>query len=102
MSEDKRQREAFRVAQFGHGHPALTSDPGAQGPACSADPVQYPSDTTRVVLHVDVDCFYAQVSQLCCFARASERTFKGQLIKQSCEVILEPFLPATAGSRIVR
>jgi hypothetical protein len=79
--EDKRAYEAFRVRQFAGPHPALQlpSNPpgvadeaatlndsaalsGAQVGTAAADPrsVSLVPDHDRVILHFDVDCFYAQ------------------------------------------
>jgi hypothetical protein len=83
--DDKKAREAFRVQQFGSPHPALQVAAAAEASLASAEKVQ-PSATAaaavaaaagsvdaadplhinlvpdheRVIIHFDVDCFYAQ------------------------------------------
>jgi hypothetical protein len=78
--DEQRAREAFRVAQFGGAHPAWGAAAAAEAKddhaksgnshACTAytlsssiaEPTVAP-DATRVIVHVDVDCFYAQVEE---------------------------------------
>ncbi len=103
--DDKKAREAFRVQQFGGPHPALqaaaaedslagikaaeasaqTAAAAGAAPAVDAgDPlnINLVPDHERVVLHFDVDCFYAQgelatVSQLQLFMACRERAGDG-------------------------
>lgn len=79
MESQKKQREAFRVAQHAGPHPALSAAAGAaaskaQGVTASGSQAaafaagsdaQLVPDTQRVILHFDVDSFYAQAR---CFA----------------------------------
>jgi hypothetical protein len=78
--DDKKAREAFRVQQFGSPHPALlvatapeaslaaaeamqpSAAAAAAGSADAGDPlnINLVPDHERVIIHLDVDCFYAQ------------------------------------------
>lgn len=64
----KQQLEAFRARQYAGPHPALAVAaqqaplPPAHG-AAGEEPLP-PPDTGRVVLHFDIDCFYAQVEEV--------------------------------------
>ncbi len=58
MADEKAQRERFRALQHGQPHPALQQHPGEHG---EEDWLDCEPDTGRVILHFDVDCFYAQV-----------------------------------------
>lgn len=60
--EHKKAVEAFRVRQFAGPHPALSAGASASAQPAGADPlgVQLVPDHERVIIHFDVDCFYAQ------------------------------------------
>jgi DNA polymerase iota len=62
---DKRAREAWRVQQFSTPHPAAVVHSAAAAGARTTSPQASPAapDHERVVLHIDVDCFYAQVEE---------------------------------------
>ena len=58
---NQQELQAFRVRQFAGLHPGLlAAGAAAGGPQDQA----FPADTERVVLHFDVDCFYAQTEEL--------------------------------------
>lgn len=66
MAADKRAREAYRVQQFGAPHPATVVQQHHQhqlrlGASVAAADAAPPPDHTRVLVHLDADCFYAQV-----------------------------------------
>lgn len=94
MADAKRQLEAFRARQYAGPHPAVAAQQRQQasgamaaasaqhpqaasaaaaggaraaGPAApAAGPAAEPTepDTGRCVLHLDIDCFYAQVEEV--------------------------------------
>jgi hypothetical protein len=60
--EQKKALEAFRVRQFAGPHPALAADATGEQLGAPVDPLgmQLVPDHERVIIHFDVDCFYAQ------------------------------------------
>lgn len=65
MASEKRELEAFRRAQFAGPHATLASRPHSS-PAAVPDAAteDITPDTDRVILHFDVDSFYAQVEEI--------------------------------------
>ena len=55
---EKQAREHFRVAQYSAAHPALTAV------GLTAADTEVATDTSRTVVHFDVDAFYAQAEEV--------------------------------------
>jgi hypothetical protein len=104
--EDKKAHEAFRVLQFARPHPALAAAAasssteqqpvalapaaaagatGAPAAAAAADPrlVNLVPDHDHVIVHFDVDCFYAQGGSEKQGIK-SNKTFSGHVRHRSC------------------
>lgn len=60
--EGKKAQEAFRVTQFSGPHPGLAALANGISAGPRSDEVQ--QDRDRVILHFDVDAFYAQVEEV--------------------------------------
>jgi hypothetical protein len=60
--DEKSAHEAYRVRQYASPHPAIEALNSICGPAGGLELVGTEPDKDRVIVHFDVDAFYAQVS----------------------------------------
>ena len=66
--DDKSAYEAYRVKQFASPHPAAQaqSNPWGLAGGLEQELVGIEADRDRVIIHFDVDAFYAQVTSAKC------------------------------------
>jgi hypothetical protein len=70
MADERRHREDFRLQQHAQPHPALQQQQQRPGDDRELEQLEQletldsddEPDTGRIIFHLDVDCFYAQVS----------------------------------------